>query len=222
MVRDEFRCPQTAEAANLDDALAILRSLNTAPPESTRLAPDLHPPAPPHALAMARYGGLIAARVSRHAEQQWRAFWDHAQEHGVLAALPPLAPTVVFDLLFDTAMHPEHVLLDVRTACSFAAERIPNSLNVPYGDDAHAFVARARSSGMRPTGAGSLIILAGEDDAAARAAADALRQAGFPNITQLDGGLAAWRGLGLATVCDFALKAHREEAARYLRTRAWS
>lgn len=86
--------------------------------------------------------------------------------------------------------HPDLRLVDVRTPGEFAARHIPGSYNLPLAElGDHEAELRAATGP---------VVLVCESGRRAEQAESRLAQAGFPNVHVLDGGVAAWAGVGLA------------------------
>jgi rhodanese-related sulfurtransferase len=85
---------------------------------------------------------------------------------------------------------PEIRLLDVRGAGEFATAHIPGAYNVPLDTLAeHAAQIHARVADP--------VVLVCQSGSRARAADEALRAAGMPNLHVLDGGMRDWMAAGL-------------------------
>jgi rhodanese-related sulfurtransferase len=80
-------------------------------------------------------------------------------------------------------------ILDVRDRTAFNASRILGAMTMPLED---GLVERATPS-LEPQ---REIYVYGEGDEQTAQAASQLRQAGFQNISELKGGLAAWKAIG--------------------------
>lgn len=84
------------------------------------------------------------------------------------------------------------VLLDVRNAAAFGAAHLPGSLNIGLGGQFASWTGTLVPGDRR-------LVLIAEDEAGAGEAAMRLARVGLENVAgQLDGGIAAWNGAGLA------------------------
>ena len=83
---------------------------------------------------------------------------------------------------------PAFTILDVRDRTAFNASRIMGAMAMPMEDLSH----RASDS-LEPR---REIYVYGESDEQTAQAANQLRQSGFPNVSELRGGLAAWKAIG--------------------------
>lgn len=107
-----------------------------------------------------------------------------------LTTLPPvLSPAQAAEAL---AMIPGARLLDVRTPGEYQTARIPGAYNVPL--DTLAEHAREVRRVPDP------VILVCQSGQRARAAEEALRQSGMPNLHVLDGGVNGWVAAGQPVV----------------------
>jgi rhodanese-related sulfurtransferase len=82
------------------------------------------------------------------------------------------------------------LLLDVRRADEFAVSRIAGARNVPVGD---GFAARVRALGIDTNRPVMLYCSVGYRSSQA---AQALQEAGFPDVANLEGSLFAWANSG--------------------------
>lgn len=84
---------------------------------------------------------------------------------------------------------PAFTILDVRDRGSFNQSRILGSMSMPLEED---LVDRAKSS-LEPR---RELYVYGDSDEQTTQAASQLRQAGFNSVSELKGGLAAWKAIG--------------------------
>lgn len=87
---------------------------------------------------------------------------------------------------------PAFTVLDVRDRSAFNASRILGAMPMSLGNPEQDFT-QAALAGMAPQ---REIYVYGENDEQTAQAANQLRQAGFTAISELKGGLAAWKAIG--------------------------
>jgi rhodanese-related sulfurtransferase len=129
---------------------------------------------------------------------------DEAAEAGTSEAADPPRSVAVVDAPFDgSVVAPEElvarlggespfVLIDVRTPEEFAAGHIPGALNIPYDE----LPARLHELEGRQ---GDEVVVYCRTGRRAKIAEDALTEAGFVNVRDLEGHMVAW------TAADYPL-----------------
>jgi thioredoxin 1 len=96
-----------------------------------------------------------------------------------------LSPTEFQEKLKST---PEAILIDVRTPEEIAVDRIENSQNIVYDD---SFESKLTGLDQKP-----LFVYCAAGKRSAKAA-QILRDKGYKNVFELEGGLNAWKAAGL-------------------------
>jgi hydroxyacylglutathione hydrolase len=104
------------------------------------------------------------------------------------------------------------VVLDLRPPRLFAAAHVPGAVTIEYSGPDLA----DRAELILPHG--QAIVVLGEPEAAAHAAVDLLRDAGFNAIGRLEGGMAAWTAAGepVASLPLLGVEELHERAGEYL------
>ncbi|MEE8469062.1 MAG: rhodanese-like domain-containing protein [Planctomycetota bacterium] len=93
------------------------------------------------------------------------------------------------------SLHPDTLVLDVRTSVEFREAHIPGSTNMPLGDIKH------RAQAVLGGAATERIALVCQTGSRAASACQELRKSGIlGDLHVLDGGLASWREAGLPVV----------------------
>jgi len=85
------------------------------------------------------------------------------------------------------------LILDVRDNAEFASGHLPDAKNIPLGELA------GRIGELDKFKAKSVIVVC-QSGARAATAAGLLAKAGFADVVNLDGGVAAWKGAGMPLV----------------------
>ena len=81
-------------------------------------------------------------------------------------------------------------IVDVRDAAEFAAGHLPNAKNIPLGE-------LAKRVGELDSAKSKSVVVVCQSGARAASAAGLLGKAGFADVVNLDGGVAAWKTAGL-------------------------
>jgi phage shock protein E len=113
-----------------------------------------------------------------------------APEDRIIRTIPP---TEASTLIEENVQRPEFVIIDVRRPDEFAGGHIPGAINI----DSALFSEQI--GGLDPDGTYVIYCQRGARSAGIR---ELMREAGFREVYEVEGGISAWKAVGLPVVAE--------------------